>query len=132
VVAEAKIAKPLLLRLGEQVIFLERLRMINQEPYLLHTSYLPQKLFPGLELEAHDGSALYDILGLRYNRQPVRCKDTFEPLLLTSRAAKLLQVPVRSAGMLVERIAYDAGGTPIELSLGVVRGDRWRLTVELK
>lgn len=130
--ADAKIAKPLMLRRGEKVVYLERLRMINQEPYLLHTSYLPQKLFPGLEREEHDSCALYDILEQKFNREPVRCKDTFEPLLLPARSARLLQVPTHSAGMHAERIAYDAGGTPIELSLGVVRGDRWRLTAELK
>jgi GntR family transcriptional regulator len=132
VVAEAKIAKPLMLRQGAKVIFLERLRMINNEPYLLHTSYLPQTLFPGLEREALESIALYDILGQKYNRQPVRCRDTFEPQLVSASAAALLKVRVRSAGMWVERIAYDAGDQPIELSIGIIRGDRWQLTAELK
>ncbi|MGH9652917.1 MAG: GntR family transcriptional regulator [Bryobacteraceae bacterium] len=130
--SEAKIAKPLNLAPGARVIRLERLRLLNEEPYFLQTSYLPEKLFPGLERENHDGLALYDILEQKYHVQPVHCRDTFEPALVHRREAKLLQVPVRSAGMLLERIAYDAEGRPVELSRGVIRGDRWRLTADLR
>jgi GntR family transcriptional regulator len=132
VAADAKVAKDLNLSAGDPVMRLERLRLLNDEPYFLHKSWLPRRLFPGLEDEPHESVALYDILGRKYNRAPVRCRDTFEPALVPQRAARLLQVPVRSAGMLVKRIAYDAEGTPVELSHGIVRGDRWRLSAELK
>lgn len=130
--AEVKVAKPLNLQTGARVIRLERLRLLNEEPYFLQTSYLSQKLFPGLDKENHNELALYDILEQKYRVQPVHCRDTFEPTLVHQRDAKLLQVPVRSAGMLLERIAYDAEGKPVELSRGVIRGDRWRLTADLR
>ena len=132
VMADAKIAKALNLSAGDEVIRLERLRLLNDEPYFLHHSWLPLKLFPGFEDQPHDTVPLYDILGAKYNRAPVRCRDTFEPTLVPRRAARLLRVPARSAGMLVERIAWDAQATPVELSHGIVRGDRWRLSAELK
>ncbi len=130
--ADARIAKALNLSAGDPVVRLERLRLLNGEPYFLHKSSLPLNLFPGLEKEPHHAVALYDILGQKYNRAPIRCRDTFEPVLMQQRAARLLKVPVRSAGMQVERIAYDADGTPVEFCDGVVRGDRWRLSAELK
>lgn len=130
--AEARIAKALNLDAGAPVIQIERLRMLNDEPFFLHTSYLPERLFPGLEREDHAAVSLYNILAQKYNVEPVRCRDTFEPALLHRRAARFLQVPTRSAGILLERIAYNTEGTPIEVSRGVVRGDRWRLSVELK
>lgn len=117
---------------GEKVIQIERLRLLNDEPFFLHTSYLPQELFPGLEQENHDRTALYDLLAQKYNVVPVKCQDTFEPVLLHRRAAILLQVPPRSAGMLLERVAYSAEEVPIEISRGVIRGDRCRLTVDLR
>ncbi len=130
--AEASVAKPLNLATGDRVIRLERLRMLDEEPYFLQTSYLPQSFFPGLEKENHDAVALYDILEQKYHRQPVRCRDTFEAALVHRRAARLLEVAVRSAGILLERIAYDAEGIPVELSRGVIRGDRWQLSAELR
>ncbi len=117
---------------SDQVLELERLRSVNDEPVFLHTSFLPLKLFPGIEREDHQAVALYDLLGQKYNVHPARCRDTFEPVLLHKRAAELLGVPVRSAGMLIERVAYTSSGQPVEFSHGVIRGDRCRLTVDLR
>lgn len=129
---DAKVARVLGLTPNDEVFHLERLRFVNDEPVFLHTSYLPTKLFPGLENEDHDSVALYDLLGRKYNLAPTRCQDAFEPVLLHKRAATLLGVPPRSAGMQVERIAYTAGGLSVEFSHGVIRGDHCRLTVDLR
>lgn len=128
---ETSVSKVLGLGPGEKVVRIERLRLVNDEPFFLHNSYLPQRLFPGLEREDHEGIALYDLLGRKYNVTPVRCQDTFEPVLLHRRAAVLLQVAPRSAAMLLERVAYTAEGIPVEFSRGVIRGDRCQLTVHL-
>lgn len=115
-----------------KVTRLERLRLLNDEPYFIENSYLPQSLFPGLEREDHESVALYDILGQRYRLQPVRCRQTFEPVLLDRHTARLLQARTRDPGMLVEHQAFSAEGVPLEYSRGVVRGDRCRLTVDLR
>lgn len=117
---------------AESVVRIERLRLLNGEPFFLHTSYLPKSLFPDLEQKDHENVALYDLLAQNYHVAPVRCQDTFEPVLLKKRAANLLQVPPRSAGMLLRRVAFTAEGVPVELSRGVIRGDRCRLTVDLR
>ncbi len=126
------VRRPLALADGERVLRIERLRFLNDEPFFLHTSYLPERLFPGLEHEDHDNVALYDLLARKYNTSPVRCQDSFEPILVRAEAAQLLQVPPRSAGMWLERIAFSVEGIPIEYSRGVIRGDRCQLRVELK
>ncbi|HET7099666.1 MAG TPA: GntR family transcriptional regulator [Terriglobia bacterium] len=128
---EAGVRKLLGLSEDEKVIRIERLRLLNGEPYFLHTSHLPTSLFPDLEHQDHEGVALYDLLAQNYHVAPARCQDTFEPVLLKKRAASLLQVPARSAGMLLRRVTFTAEGVPIELSRGVIRGDRCRLTVDL-
>lgn len=115
----------------QKVIALFRLRLVNEEPYFLQTSYLPHALFPGLENDDHDQQALYDLLRDKYQRAPARCQDTFEPVLLHKGAARYLQAPTRSAGMLIERITRTSDGQIIELSRGVIRGDRCRLSVAL-
>jgi len=129
---EASIRKLLGLIGGEKVVRIERLRLLNDEPFFLHTSYLPTNLFPDLEHQDHESVALYDLLAQNYHVAPVRCQDTFEPVLLKKRAANLLQVPPRSAGMLLRRVAFTSEGVPVELSRGVIRGDRCRLTVDLR
>ncbi len=128
---EPHIAEPLGLTAREKVIAVERLRFINDEPYFLQTSYLPLRLFPGMEKEDLTHRSLYDWMEERYRLRPVRCRDIFEPILLHKREAGLLQVAPRSVGMLVERIAYSSDGKVVEVSRGVIRGDRCRLTVDL-
>ena len=126
------VRRALALANGERVLRIERLRFLNDEPFFFHNSYLPEYLFPGLEREDHDTVALYDLLARKYNVAPVHCQDTFEPALVHSRAAGLLRVPLRSAGMWLVRIAYSAEGIPMEYSCGIIRGDRCQLRVELR
>ncbi len=125
------IAQLLALPPRAKVIALYRLRLVNDEPFFLQTSYLPRALFPGLEKENHDRHALYDLMREKYQRAPGGCQDTFEPVLLHKSAARLLGVPPRSAGMLIERVTRTGDGQIVEVSRGVIRGDRCRLTVDL-
>src|SRR5579884_547895 len=74
----------------------------------------------------------YDLLASEYHRPPVECRETFEPVLLRQEEARLLGVRPRSAGMRLERLTRSADGVAIELSRGVLRGDRCRLTVDLR
>jgi GntR family transcriptional regulator, N-acetylglucosamine utilization regulator len=129
---EPLVAETLGIPMLEKVTRLERLRMLNDEPFFAENSYLPQSLFPGLEGQDHESIALYDILGQKYKLQPVRCRQTFEPILLDRRTARLLQARTGDPGMLVEHRAFSAEGVPLEYSRGVIRGDRCRLTVDLR
>lgn len=74
---------------------------------------------------------LYDLLAKEYNLQPTRCRETFEPVLLDRRAARLLRVPVGGPGMVWEQLAYNSEGIPLQYARGVIRGDRCRLTLDL-
>lgn len=132
VMPDPNVAEALGIHALDKVTRLERLRLLNDEPFLLENSYLPQSLYPGLERQDHESVALYDILAQEYNLRPARCRETFEPVLLGRRAARLLGVRAGAAGMVLERLAYGAEGAPLEYSRGVVRGDRCRLTVDLR
>lgn len=128
---EPDIARALEIGAQEKVVELQRLRLVDGEPFFLHTSYLPQHLFPGLEAQDHEHRSVYDMLAREYQRPPVRCRETFEPVLLHQQEARLLGVRPRSAGMRLERLTRSADDVAIEFSRGVLRGDRCRLTVDL-
>lgn len=130
--AAPDVAQALTLGAREMVVELRRLRLVNGEPFFLQTSYLPHRLFPGLERKDHERRSVYDLLASEYHRPPVECRETFEPVLLRQEEARLLGVRPRSAGMRLERLTRSADGVAIELSRGVLRGDRCRLTVDLR
>lgn len=128
---DARVAAALGLKRNEAVVEIDRLRSVNGEPFFLQTSSLPLSLFPGLDKFDHADQSLYEILSSRYHLPPTHCTDTFEPVLLRKHEMRLLQTSARIPGMLLERIAYS-GETPVEFSHGVIRGDRCRLTVDLR
>lgn len=120
------------LRRREKVVAIERLRLVNGEPFFLHTSYVPLALFPGLMDKDHARRSLYEIFANDYQRPPVSCRESYEPVLLHQQEAKLLGVRPRAAGMKLERLTLGGDGRAIEFSSGLLRGDRCRLTVELR
>lgn len=129
--ADAHVAAALGLKRDGAVVEIDRLRSVNGEPFFLQTSSLPLDLLPGLDKLDHDSQSLYEILSSHYRLPPTRCTDTFEPVLLRKHEIQLLQTHARIPGLRLERIAYS-GDTPVEFSRGVIRGDRCRLTVDLR
>ena len=73
---------------------------------------------------------MYELLDKQYGERPTRAVERLEPVVADVREAAILQVAAGSPLMLVERIAYDASGTPIEYARDLFRGDRTRVLVE--
>lgn len=128
---DSRVAEALGLRGRERVVEIERVRFLKDEPFFLQTSFLPVKLFPGLDRLDHERDSLYEILSRHYQRVPSRCVDSFEPVLLHKHDARLLNAQPRMPGLRLERITFS-DDLPIEFSRGIMRGDRCRLTIDLR
>ena len=115
---------------GSPTLYLERLRLGGGEPLLLEQVHLPAERFPGLLASDLEQSSLYDILTERYDTAISRVRETLEPVLLRAREARLLEQRPRTPALLIEGIAHDADGSPVELGRTYVRGDRTRYYVE--
>ena len=124
------VAAALAIEPGAPTLYLERLRLGGGEPLLLEQVHLPAERFPGLLASDLESNSLYDLLTRRYNTDITRARETLEPILLRAREARLLGRPPRTAALLIEGIAFDADGTPVELGRTYVRGDRTRYYVE--
>ena len=61
----------------------------------------------------------------------MRAIERLEPIHATAPDARALERAPRSPLMLVERIAYDADGTPVEFARDRHRGDRARFVIEV-
>ena len=117
---------------GTSVVALRRVRLADDEPLVLETSYLPAARFPGLERVDFTQARLYDTLSTVYGVRPARARETFEPILLAAADAELLEKRRGDPALLVERIAFDPDGEPIEFCRSLVRSDRYRYSVELR
>jgi len=130
--AEEHVAAALDLESGTPVVALARIRMADDDPIVVETSYLPAALFPGLEQVDFSTRRLYDTLTTTYGVRPVRARETFAPVLLTADEADQLGARRNEPALRVDRIAYDGNGTAIEFCRSTLRADRYRYVVELR
>jgi GntR family transcriptional regulator len=125
------IAKRLQLPEKALVIELRRLRCANDEPMILETSYIPLQLVSGLSAEKLEHNSLYDLMQSEYGIMVTKAKETFEPVLIRDYESSYLQIKEGSPALLLERVAYDSNGQPVEFCRSIFRGDRCRFYTEL-
>jgi GntR family transcriptional regulator len=125
--APSTIALALNLPFGTPVVFMRRLRVVEDVPAAIHMSYLPPR-FAGL-LQADLTGSLYDLmvgLGARIDR----ARDTLEAVLATKEDARILQVPVGAPLVFIRGVAYSAALEPLRYTEALYRGDRFRFGVD--
>jgi GntR family transcriptional regulator len=130
--ADEQVAATLQVAAGTPVVALARVRLADDDPIVIETSYLPSARFPELEAVDFTRARLYDTLTSRYGTRPVRARETFQPVLLTAEEASALGGRGGDPALRVERVAYDADGEVIEYCRSTLRGDRYRYSVEMR
>lgn len=130
--AEGRLLTKLGLTYGDKVFYLERLGSVNAEPFVLAFTYLPEALCPGLLQQELTDHSLYEILEAHYGLRLARAVRTLEASLADEYEAKLLQVPKGAPIHFMHTLAYLDDGRPIEYSRLRFRGDRSKITFEVK
>jgi GntR family transcriptional regulator len=123
--ANQEVAWRLEIQEGDPVIELTRVRLADEEPLLLETSYLPHSRFPQLDREPlpADGS-LYAYLQEEYGVSVTGMDQTLKPVLLTPEQAAHLEVQAGAPAIVSEIVAYSSTGEPVEYSWSVASGDK--------
>ena len=114
------------------VFRLRRLRFADDEPLGVQTAFLSRALVPGIdEMDFDATTSLYDLLRSRYGLQAARAKETHMAVLVGPDDADRLRVPAGSPALATERVAFLADGRPLEYVRSIMRGDRYKLTLDL-
>lgn len=129
--ADRKVAAKLQIDPSDEVIALKRLRQADGEPIILETSYLSKHTIPEISQEDIEQTSLYDILEEKYGIFVVKAKETFEPVLVRDDEREYLNIEKGSPCLLLDRVAYDTKGKPVEFCRSIIRGDRCRFYTEL-
>lgn len=129
--ADAHIAA--LLRLPEQepVILLERVRSIDDEPWVHTTAWVSAALTPGLERLDFTQQSLYAVMRDRYGISFGRVKRSIEASVAGDLTGKYLGIAPTDPVLRLSSLLLDPEGTPIETFVAFHRGDRSRFDVEL-
>lgn len=108
----------------EEVVLIERLRYVGDEPISLHRSWLPVHLAAGLlDADLRSGS-LYDVLAERCGVRVTGGREWIHPEVPDPALRELLHLTPDAAVLVVERLA-TAGDDPVEWRRSLVRGDRY-------
>lgn len=129
--ANDKVAEYLQISPGEEVIDIQRLRFINEEPIQVVTTYIPFELCPSLARVDLTYRSLYEYLESEYGIVIVKGRRTIEAVLANDVEAELLDIEPRAPLILLDSVSFLENGRPIEYYHAVHRGDRSRFEVEL-
>lgn len=129
--APKRIARALQLKEGEKIIFLERLRFVEEEPVVWVQNHIPYHLCPGLLEEDLTDRSLYELLSEKYHLKPQWAEASLEPTVASNLDVFLLGIDPGAPVLLLENITYDPEDRPIDLFISRFRGDKGRVRVKV-
>ncbi|KAA9132779.1 GntR family transcriptional regulator [Marinihelvus fidelis] len=112
---------------GTRVFRFNRIRLADGNPMSIEKAVVLADCLPSITAVDH---SLYAALKKTGNR-PVRALQRLKALLLNAEQAKLLGAREGDAGLLAERIGFNAKGAAIEFSQSWYRGDTYDFVAEL-
>lgn len=130
VVPASKLVAPeLQLVVGSSVIKLVRLRFVNDEPLLISTTFLPYRLFPGLENENLTSVSLYAVLREKYGTQLGHGTRFVEAMPCSDEEAEFLHIAPATPLLVITGTMYDLEDRPVECGFARHRGDRSQVEI---
>lgn len=109
---------------------ISRLRMVDGEPFVLETIYLPVDCGQQLPVERIQREALHDLMREICGLEVTHADETLHPVKLEHVDAALLGLTSGDPAFLVERTGFS-GERPVEVRRSLIRGDRYRFRVRL-
>jgi GntR family transcriptional regulator len=126
---ELEVAQALKLTPSERVYCLKRLRFVNEEPVAMVTSYLPARIFAGIEKQDLEKQSLYRVVEDTYKRKLHWAEEVIGAVTAQEEEARILGAAPGSPLLHIRETTYDAQQTPIEYSVSLLRGDRYAASV---
>lgn len=126
------IAAKLNIPITQKVLYLKRLREINENPIVLQESYVNVELCPEIIDIDFAKDSLYSVIRKHYEEGITRAKDTIEAISADEETSKLLNTDVGFPILLSKRLAFIKNDIPIEYSNSLYRSDQYVIEIEYK
>lgn len=126
---DLEVAQALKLSPEERVYRLRRLRSVNGDPVAVVTSYLPARIFGGIEKEDLEKQSLYFVFEHKYKRKLQWAEEVIGAMIAGPEEAEALQTSLGSALLVIRETTYDMQSVAIEYSLSLLRGDRYTASI---
>jgi GntR family transcriptional regulator len=131
--ATEAIAAKLLIDAGERVNVLKRLRLADDYPIAVETSFSAYERFPDLfEHPWLPDTSLFEMFIRNYGVHPHYSEHTIRAVRAGRVTSQLLQVKPKSPLLLAEFVTFDEMGTPLEAGRSWYSSDRFEYRVTVK
>ncbi|MBV9324276.1 MAG: GntR family transcriptional regulator [Chloroflexi bacterium] len=115
---------------GSELERIVRVRAADEDPLVLETAYLPQRLSSVLDTPTLERESMYDELERYWGLRVTGARESIRPIVLSRATARLLRTRTGAPAFSVERTTWSDRG-PIEWQESIVRGDRYLYSVDL-
>ena len=130
--ADPFLSRRLQIQLGAEVVFLYRVRYMDEEPTAIERSYLPHELCPGILEYDFSSDSLYEILSTVYGKMPNHAEQVIEASLATPEVAQLLDLIPPAVVFVFHRDTYTESGLILEYVESELSGERFRFYTNLR
>ena len=114
--ASLDVARALELKSGDPVVFVRRMLLSERKPVVLDDIWLPGRLFKELTAErlaSYEGP-MYALFEAAFGVQMIRAEEKIRAVAANAASAALLEVPVGSPLLSVERRSLTFGERPVD------------------
>ncbi|MDR0123685.1 MULTISPECIES: GntR family transcriptional regulator [Bacillus] len=111
---------------NDAVYELKRIRLANDEPMAIETSYMPET-FAGDLTKEHLTGSLYEYMENHTGLAIAHAKQELEANVASEEEAHVLSISTGSPVLSIARTTYFQNDLPFEYVLSVYRGDRYKL-----
>jgi GntR family transcriptional regulator len=115
----------------DQVLFLKRVRYVDNVPIGVQAAHLPIRRFPGLEQHDFSRESLYRVLTEIYGVNLSTARQAYRIAYPDPTTAELLGIKTTDPGLRADRLTFDSEDHPIESVETFFRGDRFSVHMTL-
>ncbi len=125
------IARKLNIGEGEPVYSIQRVRLVDDIPMSLQTSYLPKSMVPDLINKKFEEGSLFKTVKKEYRHEIGVASEVLKSVLADAHEARLLDIKENDAVFLLERVTRTKNGEILEYVKTILRGDKSKFSLEL-
>lgn len=131
--ASAEVARLLDIKAGDSAIFIKRVQSFDGVPTIVEELWLPGMIFKGLTAErlAEYKGPMYGLFETEFGTRMIRATEKIRAVSADEGAAELLNIPLHTPLLSVERVSFTYGDKPVEVRRGLYLTDRHHYQNEL-
>lgn len=115
----------------KHIIYIKRLRLVDNEPILIQEAYIPYHICPQIMAEDIASNSLFDLFEKKFGLTITKVKDNIEVSTCSADECRLLGLKEASPALLLEQYFYS-GDMQIMYMRSIKHPDRFRFTIEFE